>query len=165
MTRTTRPRRSATDRLGTVRPAGPGPQASTGFWLHQAALAWQRELGRRLSPLGLTPTQFMVLSCAGWLQATTGDPPTQQQVADLAGTDRMMTSKVLTGLADQGLVERRPDPGDARSRRIHQTAAGREVTRAALGHVQSLETELLRPGGIDPVSLREALAAIAVASG
>jgi DNA-binding MarR family transcriptional regulator len=37
-----------------------------------------------------------------------GEPPTQQAVADHAGADRMMTSKVVRSLEQRGLVTRRP---------------------------------------------------------
>jgi DNA-binding MarR family transcriptional regulator len=138
-----------------VRDSGPGPQANTGHWLRQAALSWQRELGRRLRPLGLTPTQFFVLSCTGWLAATQG-PPTQQQVADLAGTDRMMTSKVVTTLEGLGYLERAADPGHGRLKRLSQTARGRELTRAALVHVREVEEVFF--GDLDSIALRHQLA-------
>jgi DNA-binding MarR family transcriptional regulator len=87
---------------------------SPGFWLHHAALAWRQVFDRRLRPLSLTPTQFMLLASAGWLAATAGQPPTQQEVADHAGADRMMTSRVVQTLVDRGLVLRQPDPADGR---------------------------------------------------
>ena len=75
---------------------------SPGFWLHHAALAWRQVFDRRLRPLNLTPTQFMLWRPpGGWLRLR---PPTQQEVADHAGTDRMMTFKVLQTLMDRGLV-------------------------------------------------------------
>ena len=83
---------------------------SPGFWLHHAALAWRQVFDRRLRPLYLSPTQFMLLASAGWLVTTSGGPPTQQEVADHAGADRMMASKVLQTLVDRDLVVRQPDP-------------------------------------------------------
>ena len=37
---------------------------SPGFWLHHAALAWRQVFDRRLRPLNLSPTQFMLLASA-----------------------------------------------------------------------------------------------------
>ena len=68
------------------RPASPNRSTlmSPGFWLQHAALACRQVFGRRLRPLHLTPTQFMLTASAGW-----------------AGRDdRMMTSKVLHALVD-----------------------------------------------------------------
>jgi DNA-binding MarR family transcriptional regulator len=141
----------------TVRDSGPGPQASTGHWLRQAALSWQRELGRRLRPLKLTPTQFFVLSCTGWLDATSG-PPTQQEVADLAGTDRMMTSKVVGTLEGLGLLQHQPDASNGRLKRLSQTPRGREVTGAALVHLRDIEAQFF--DGLDAMALRHQLAAV-----
>ncbi|MHB1533975.1 MAG: MarR family winged helix-turn-helix transcriptional regulator [Acidimicrobiales bacterium] len=124
--------------MTAARPAG--PLASPGHWLHHAALAWQRDLTRRLRPLGLTPTQFMILGAVGWL-ADTDRPPTQQAVADLAGVDRMMTSKVISGLEARALVERSDDPTDGRTRRLRQTATGKKAALAAVEVVTAVDRD------------------------
>jgi hypothetical protein len=38
---------------------------SPGYWLHHAVLAWRQVFDRRLRPLSLTPTQFMLLASVG----------------------------------------------------------------------------------------------------
>ncbi|WP_322769495.1 hypothetical protein [Frankia sp. Cr1] len=55
-------------------PQAAGPLASPGFWLHRAGLAG------------------------------TQGPPTRQDVAEFAGADRMMTSKVVRALEHRGLL-------------------------------------------------------------
>ena len=77
---------------------------SPGFWLHHAALAWRQVFDRRLRPLNLTPTQVHAAGVRRVAGYDFGRPPTQQEVADHAGTDRMMTFKVLQTLMDRGLV-------------------------------------------------------------
>jgi len=114
---------------------------SAGFWLHHAALTWRAELDARLRPLGLTPTQFMVLATAGWLEHVDG-PPTQQQVADGAGTDRQMTSRVIRVLQDQGLITRQANESNARSLRVSLTPQGRTLARDAIALAQSLDEQL-----------------------
>jgi DNA-binding MarR family transcriptional regulator len=135
-----------------------GPLMSPGFWLHHAALEWRQRVDRALRPLGLTPTQFNLLGSIGWLDRTRSSPPSQQQVADHAGADRMMTSKVLRSLEERGLVTRAADPGDGRSLRLHLTDEGRRVTRQAVRLVVAVDEELFGDGG-DP--LREQLQAVA----
>jgi len=80
-----------------------------GCWMHQ------------LAPLGLTPGQGRALGVI----ARAGDGI---RMADLAGkldiVPRSATS-VVDGLEEQGLVLRRPDPGDRRSMLVTLTEAGR----------------------------------------
>ena len=80
-----------------------------GCWIHQ------------LAPLGLTPGQGRALGVI----ARAGDG---LRMADLAGkldiVPRSATS-VVDGLEQQGLVLRRPDPGDRRSMIVTFTEAGR----------------------------------------
>lgn len=113
-------------------PPGPrGPLASPGFWLHHAALSWRQAMDDGLKPLGLTHTQFNLLGAVSWLSRQQG-PPTQQQAAELSGSDRMMTSKILATLEENGLLSRTPDPHDARSKRITLTTHGHAVIHQAV---------------------------------
>lgn len=134
-----------------------GPLASPGFWLHHAALTWRAELDTRLRPLSLTPTQFMLLASAGWLDRQSV-APTQQEVAEHAGADRMMTSKVLRDLDERGLLTRQPDPDDGRVLRIQLTPAGRDLTRKAIAAATDLDRTFF---GTNPTSLRTTLRRIA----
>jgi DNA-binding MarR family transcriptional regulator len=133
-------------------PDAVGPLASPGFWLHRAAMAYNRRLDGRLRPLGLTHTQFSLLAAASWL-ARDAEPPSQQEAAEFAGVDKMMTSKVLATLAGKGLVERVTDGRDARLRRVRATDEGRQVLREAVRAAQQVDAEFfaavdadLRPG-------------------
>jgi DNA-binding MarR family transcriptional regulator len=137
-----------------------GPLMSPGFWLHHAALAWRQAMEHRLRPLGLTPTQFNLLASTGWL-ARTGEPPTQQQVADNAGADRMMASKVLRGLQDRGLLARSADPHDSRTLRLRLTDEGRALASQAIRLAVDLDEELF---GDDSDRLREELRNIAMSA-
>lgn len=134
---------------------------SPGFWLHHAALAWKQLFDRRLRPLELTPTQFMLLASAGWLTTTTGQPPTQQQAADHAGADRMMTSKVAQTLAERGLVTREPDADDARAKRLRLTEQGQALVRAGIRIAVDLDEEVFGSSGDE---LRDELQRIARAA-
>ena len=129
-----------------------GPLASTGYWVKQAALSWQRELDGALRDLDLTSTQFSVLAGASWLSRG-GHHPVQQEIADFAGADRMMTSKLLQLLESRGLVERRPDADDARVRRIEPTAAGRALVLEASARARRVDQRLFD----DDTSVRDLL--------
>ncbi|EHN12698.1 Transcriptional regulator MarR family [Patulibacter medicamentivorans] len=116
------------------------PDASPGFLLWRATLAWQRRVRAALDPHGLTHVQFVLLTTSWWIEEHEG-PPTQAVLAERAGTDTMMTSQVARRLEADGLLRREPDPGDARARRLHLTAAGRAKLAAALPAVEAVDAE------------------------
>ncbi len=149
-----RPRATAASSAPEQLDAPVGPIASTGFWLKITAQAWQRELDRALRDLDLTTAQFSVLAAAGWL-ARKGQPPTQQQVSDFSGTDRMLTSKLLAGLEARGLLERTPDADDARARRVQVTPAGGTLVKDSTARARRVDSNLF---GQD-TSIRETLRA------
>lgn len=134
-----------------------GPLLSPGFWLQQAALSWRAELDTRLRPLALTPTQFIVLASVGWLEHLSG-PPTQQEVAEQAGADRMMTSKVVHTLERHGLLNRHAHEADARALRLALTPAGRTAVNHATQAARDVDARLFGP---DPAQLRDTLRQIA----
>ncbi|MGW4772982.1 MarR family winged helix-turn-helix transcriptional regulator [Nocardia sp. NPDC004278] len=139
-----------------------GPLMSPGFWLHHAALEWRATVERNLRPLGLTLTQFNLLASAGWLGRQDAELPTQQQVVDMAGADRMMGSRVIRVLEDRALLVRRPDSDDARILRIEVTAEGRDLARRAIRIVVDTDLQVFGP---DSDALRDQLKSIAARRG
>ena len=118
----------------------PGPERSPGFLLWRVTLAWQRAMRAALAPHDLTHVQFVLLTTTWWLTRA-GEPPTQRQLADQAGTDTMMTSQVVRKLADRGLLARADDPADARAKRLEVTPAGLELVAKALKDVETADAE------------------------
>jgi DNA-binding MarR family transcriptional regulator len=121
-----------------------GPRSSPGFHLWTASLRWTQAIGRALAPVGLTHTQFFVLGAARWL-GRDGAAPNQRQVADLAGTDPMVTSQVVRALERRGLLRRRDDPDDARSWRLELSAEGERTFQAAVALVREVDAAFFRP--------------------
>jgi DNA-binding MarR family transcriptional regulator len=132
-----------------------GPLASPGFWLHHAALTWRRAVESRLGDI--TYPQFNVLSAVSWLTAPGGTGPTQQEAADFARSDRMMTSKLVGALVAQGYLLRRADSSDARLRRLELTPKGRTAVRVAIDAAKLADQEMFG----DDSSLRDALRQLA----
>src|SRR5207247_6502535 len=99
---------------GTLMPLVPSD--SLGFLLWHAALRWQRDIAQALAPLGLTHVQFVLLACTWWLNRQ-GERPSQLALAEFAGTDVKMTSQVIRGLEQKGLVDREVNSADTRARR------------------------------------------------
>jgi len=118
----------------------PGPRQSPGFLLWRVTLAWQRLMRAALAPHDLTHVQFVLLASTWWL-ARSGEPPTQRELADQAGTDTMMTSQVVRKLAERGLLERAEDPADARAKRLRVTESGLDLVAKALKDVEAADAE------------------------
>lgn len=115
------------------------PDASPGLLLWRVTLRWKREITAALAPLDLTHAQFVLLASAWWLGTHAEEPPTQRVLADHAATDPMMTSQVLRALEQRGLVDRMPDPRDARARRIIVTERGAELAPRAIAAVEAAD--------------------------
>jgi len=116
-----------------------GPGQSPGFLLWQVTNRWQRSIVAALKPLGLTHVQFVLLASVWWLSRHGGEPPTQRQVADHAGTDAMMTSQVVRALERRGLVRRGRDPQDGRIWRVAGTAPGARLAEQAIDVVEAAD--------------------------
>ncbi|MET7989955.1 MarR family winged helix-turn-helix transcriptional regulator [Amycolatopsis sp. NPDC005232] len=123
----------------------PGPDESPGFLLWRVTLAWQRVMRAALAPHDLTHVQFVLLTTTWWLTRS-GEPPTQRQLAEQAGTDTMMTSQVVRKLADRGLLTRADDPADARAKRVQLTEAGSALVAKALHDVEDADARFF--GGL-----------------
>jgi DNA-binding MarR family transcriptional regulator len=130
-----------------------GPDYSPGFWLWHATLRWQRAIAAVLAPLDLTHVQFVLLSCAWWINDH-GQVPNQLALARQAGTDVKMTSEVVRKLEAKGLLVRETDPRDTRARRIRITPAGVTVALRAITEVERADQVFFRAavgreGGLD----------------
>ena len=121
-----------------------GPDYSPGFWLWHATLRWQRQVAAALAPTGLTHVQFVLLSCAWWLNDH-GIVPNQLQLARQAGTDVKMTSQVVRKLEAKGLIERETDRDDTRAKRLRITAAGIALALTAIERVENADAAFFRP--------------------
>jgi DNA-binding MarR family transcriptional regulator len=135
-----------------------GPHASPGYWLHHATLAWRQACEAGLGET--TYPQFNVLSAISILTARDGTEPTQQQVADFARMDRMMTSKLVRTLEERGQLTRAADPADARRQRLALTGEGAAALRTCITAARRADDEVFGTGP-DVDVLREQLRAVA----
>lgn len=88
------------------------------------------------------PRGFQVLAVAA-----TGSCRNQASIAEVLGLDRTVMTYVVDDLERAGLVERRPDPADRRSRQVVLTAAGRAAHDAARATLDRIERHVL--GALD----------------
>lgn len=127
------------------------PADSLGFQLWRAVNLWQRRMKKVLSPLKLTPVQFMLLTSVGYHQAN-NIPANQSMVASHVRMDPMMTSEVLRKLEKRDIVERNPHPEDSRAKQVMLTDKGKRIVVDAIDVVQALEGALY-PGPADEKQL------------
>lgn len=113
--------------------------ASPGLLLWRVTNAWQAAQRAALAPFDLTHVQFVLLASLTWLDSD--EPVTQRELAELAGTDLMMTSQVLRTLESKGLVVRGSHPHDARARALAVTDAGAELANRANAAVEATDRD------------------------
>lgn len=86
----------------------------------------------------VTPEQWAILGRLGQ-----EDGISQQSVADRFHRSKVAAFQLISKLEAQGLVERRPDPADARSRLVYLTAEGRKVEEVLVGLAKENMAEAL----------------------
>jgi len=111
----------------------------------QAGAEWVRERG-------LTQQQSFAL---GYLAQNPG--AIQRDIAEITRTSAASVSSLLQGLERRGLVERRTEEGDERSKRVYATPAGVELISGFDVAMAATEEKILAPLSADE---REALHAL-----
>lgn len=81
----------------------------------------------------------------------------QRDIAEMTRTTPASVSSLLQGLERRGLVERRTEPGDERSKRVHATSAGTELIAGFDTAMAAAEETILAP--LDPAE-RDTLLAL-----
>ena len=100
----------------------------TGFTLAKVCKAHRANVGALLAEYGLHVGQEMVL-----VELWQDDGLRGGELAARLGVEPPTVTKMLRRLESCGLVERSPDPSDARSFRVHITDRGRALEEPVLG--------------------------------
>ena len=104
-------------------------------------------MAQALKPTQLTHVQYFVLGAVGFLSKSKGRAPRQSEVAEFAGVDPMMTSKVVRTLAGRGLLERTDDPSDSRAWRLKVSAKGEPLLVRATSLARAVDAAYFSPVG------------------
>lgn len=121
---------------------------TTGFALAKVCKAHRGSVGGMLAEVGLHVGQEMVL-----IELWQADGLRGGELACRLGVEPPTVTKMLRRLEDLGLVERRPDPADARSFRVHLTEEGRGLEGPVLRRWRRAEEKTF--GGLEPSERRE----------
>ncbi|MEV4279790.1 MarR family winged helix-turn-helix transcriptional regulator [Actinoplanes xinjiangensis] len=106
--------------------------ADPAFLLARARAVTSGVANARLAPFRLKVRSLSVLWLAGQ-----GFGPSQRELSEFLGLDPSQVVALIDDLQGRGLVERRPDDRDRRSRIIVATPAGHELLEQALTEVRA----------------------------
>jgi DNA-binding MarR family transcriptional regulator len=119
-----------------------------GFLVHDVSRLRRVVLDRLLKPVGVTRSQWWVLS-----HLSRRDGMTQTALA----SDLDLTKVAVGGLLDRmevaGLVQRRPDENDARIRRVYLTRAGHRLIGQVFSHIDSFERAAVGPASDEDLAV------------
>ena len=119
-----------------------------GFLIHDVSRLRRIVIDRALKPVGITRSQWWVLSFLG-----RRDGMTQTALA----ADLDLTKVAIGGLIDRmetaGFVERRPDSRDGRIKRVFLTSTGNKFLTTIRANIMEVETDIL--ADIDDAALQQ----------
>jgi MarR family transcriptional regulator, transcriptional regulator for hemolysin len=125
-----------------------------GFILNDVARLLRTYADYKAAQFGITRAQWAVL-----VRLERSEGLNQTELADMLDLQPITLTRLLDKLSDSGLIERRPDPGDRRAKRLFLTPAARPLLKrlAELGE----ETMTSTLAGIDPESIAKMVSQLA----
>jgi len=126
-----------------------------GFILNDVARLLRTYADYKAAQFGITRAQWAVL-----VRMERSEGLNQTELADMLDLQPITLTRLLDKLSDSGLIERRPDPGDRRAKRLFLTPAARPLLKrlAELGE----ETMTSTLAGIDPESIAKMVSQLAI---
>lgn len=99
-------------------------QFRLGFLIHDVSRLRRTVIDKALKPLGITRSQWWVLSN---LARNQSHEMMQTELADLLDIGKVALGGLLDRLEAPGYIERKADPTDRRAKRIAMTATGEDI--------------------------------------
>jgi MarR family transcriptional regulator, transcriptional regulator for hemolysin len=126
-----------------------------GFILNDVARLLRTYADYKAAQFGITRAQWAVL-----VRLDRFEGLNQSELADMLDLQPITLTRLLDKLSDNGLIERRPDPGDRRAKRLFLTPAARPVLErlAELGE----ETMTSTLAGIERQSVEQMVAHLGI---
>ena len=124
----------------------------TGYALRRAQIRMTEAFDARLGPERITTQRFSALVL---INANPGLK--QTRLASLMGIARSGVLAIVDALAAQGLIERRPAPGDRRAQALHLTEHGRARLPQILRLVREHDRELTQGFSPEEIAVLRAL--------
>ena len=92
------------------------------FAINDVARLLRTAADQKAAAFGMTRAKWAVLARLDRHQGLK-----QAELAEMLDLQPITLTRLLDGLADNGLIERRPDPGDRRAKRLYLTPAARPL--------------------------------------
>ena len=126
-----------------------------GFILNDVARLLRTYADYKAAQFGITRAQWAVL-----VRLERSEGLNQTELADMLDLQPITLTRLLDKLSDSGLIERRPDPGDRRAKRLFLTPAARPLLKrlAELGE----ETMTSTLAGIEPEGIEKMVSQLAL---
>jgi DNA-binding MarR family transcriptional regulator len=127
-----------------------------GAQVWRLSMRWRAAVDKAVAPFGLTHAKYSALaSLYGHSFRFPDAPPSQRELAEIAGLDSVYVSKLVSNLERDGFVTRSPHPDDTRAVQLSLTTDGIAAIEPAVAAVRELHRTLLAPLG-GPRSARSA---------
>lgn len=115
-------------------------ESSPGFLFWKVANLHQRLQRQVLKDLDISPTQYSLLACYFFLKNPT-KLPTQSDICEMAGLDKMLVSDTTKALLRKKLVCKKSNKDDQRSFFIELTDEGKSICNKAVKLIEALDDE------------------------
>jgi DNA-binding MarR family transcriptional regulator len=113
---------------------------SLGFLIWQLSNFWQRNVNSLFLKHNLTHAQYAVLDAINSLSVNSKNIA-QSKICEFAGTDKMMTSKIISSLQEKKFTKRLENKEDLRSNSILITDQGKTVCLKAKSELKIFEAK------------------------
>lgn len=130
------------------------PENNAGFVMWQVSMLWQRKLKGGLDTLGITHAQFLLLAALDFL-SNEKNIVSQQDLAKHCRIDKMMTSKILRTLQKKGMLSRKKNKMDTRSKSMILSEEGQELLKKAFKMIDQIDGDFLMPLGLNGLSFQD----------
>jgi MarR family transcriptional regulator, transcriptional regulator for hemolysin len=126
------------------------------FILNDVARLLRTYADHKAAQFGMTRAQWAVL-----VRLDRAEGLNQSELAEMLDLQPITLTRLLDKLADSGLIERRPDPGDRRAKRLFLTPAARPL----LEHLSAVGEDIMAAvlDGIEPQAVERMITQLAVA--
>jgi DNA-binding MarR family transcriptional regulator len=113
-------------------------ESSPGFLFWKVANLHQRLQRQVLKDLDISPTQYSLLACYFFLKTPT-KLPTQSDICEMAGLNKMLVSDTTKALLRKKLVSKKINKDDQRSFFIELTDEGKLICNKAVKLIEVLD--------------------------
>jgi len=158
------PNKVTTTRASTSRHLFSEPEQIPGFLMWQASMLWQRKLKTGLDTISITHAQFLLLAALQYIGTQKGIV-SQQDLATHVRIDKMMTSKILRTLQKKGLITRKKNKMDTRSKTLALSEEGEALLAKAFKISDRVDGDFLMALGLNSMTFQDDLKSLLKANG